>query len=328
LLDRRGSLRPGQDGRQAAGKNGLTVGMMEQADLHSIGDVAKATGISVDTIRVWERRYGRPVPVRIPSGHRRYTGEHIRWLRRVAEALARGNRPAKVVKLSEEQLDTLLSPIPEVAEGAWLPPIMQAVRDGRGDRVVSLVRKAARKQSPIEFIAGRVASLVTEIGRAWADGQIDVRHEHLASEVLEDVLRDYRTGMKEAPRGPVLVLTTLPEETHRLGLQMAAIVARAAGARVRILGADTPLDEITAAATELKAQVVAISVSLATGGVKTDRTLAKLRAELPEKIRLVVGGKGARGVRRGPQGVEYALDFAAFEQLVLDLSSSKPRRSK
>jgi len=309
---------------------GLTVGkgMAQQAELHSIGDVAKATGISVDTIRVWERRYGRPVPVRIPSGHRRYTGEHIRWLRRVAEALARGNRPAKVVKLSEEDLDCLLSPIAEATGEAWLPPIMKAIRDGRSDRLFSLVRKAARDRSPIEFITERIAPLVTEIGRAWADGQIDVWREHFASEALGDYLRVYRSRLREAANGPVLVLTTLPKETHGLGLLMTAIVARAAGARVRLLGADTPLDEITAAASELQAQVVAISVSLATGGVKTDRTLAKLRADLPDSVRLVVGGKGARGVRRGPQGVEYALDLVAFERLVKDLGVTKRRPSK
>ena len=67
-----------------------------EANLHSIGDVAEATGISVDTVRVWERRYGKPKPVRLPSGHRRYTDAQIRWLRRVAEALAHGNRPSKV----------------------------------------------------------------------------------------------------------------------------------------------------------------------------------------------------------------------------------------
>ena len=42
------------------------------------------TGIGRDTLRVWERRYGRPEPIRLPSGHRRYTAEQIRWLRRVA----------------------------------------------------------------------------------------------------------------------------------------------------------------------------------------------------------------------------------------------------
>ncbi|MDJ0522022.1 MAG: MerR family transcriptional regulator, partial [Planctomycetota bacterium] len=53
------------------------------ANLHSIGEVAEATGLTPETLRIWERRYGRPVAVRLPSGHRRYTDEQIVWLRRV-----------------------------------------------------------------------------------------------------------------------------------------------------------------------------------------------------------------------------------------------------
>ena len=89
-------------------------------NLLSIGDVANATGISTDTIRVWERRYGKPVPIRLPSGHRRYTVDQMHWLRRVAEALAQGARPSKVVKADEAELDAFLqerepeAPEPEV----------------------------------------------------------------------------------------------------------------------------------------------------------------------------------------------------------------------
>ena len=82
----------------------------EARDDHSIGDVAEATGVTPETLRVWERRYGRPKALRLPSGHRRYTDAHIRWLRRVTEALARGHRPHKVVPLDDAALDALLAP--------------------------------------------------------------------------------------------------------------------------------------------------------------------------------------------------------------------------
>ena len=47
----------------------------------SIGDVARATGISVHTLRVWEKRYGAPFPMKRKSGHRRYAQEEVRRLR-------------------------------------------------------------------------------------------------------------------------------------------------------------------------------------------------------------------------------------------------------
>jgi hypothetical protein len=57
---------------------------------------------------------------------------------------------------------------------------------------------------------------------------------------------------------------------------------------------------------EADARGVGFSVSLATGGVQTDRLLGRLRKALPDRVRVLVGGAGARGVRRGARGVEYA----------------------
>ena len=47
---------------------------------YRIGAVAKLTGISPDTLRVWERRYGCIVPQRSPGGGRP-DSEAIRGLR-------------------------------------------------------------------------------------------------------------------------------------------------------------------------------------------------------------------------------------------------------
>ena len=54
-------------------------------ELYPIGTVADVTGVNPITLRAWERRYGKPRAVRLPSGHRRYTQDQVRWLRRIAE---------------------------------------------------------------------------------------------------------------------------------------------------------------------------------------------------------------------------------------------------
>ena len=80
--------------------------------LLSIGALSAATGIPIDTIRTWERRYGFPVPVRKPSGHRVYPLSLVPRLRRAAQAIARGHRAAEVVRASERALDALLESLP------------------------------------------------------------------------------------------------------------------------------------------------------------------------------------------------------------------------
>ncbi len=74
----------------------------------SIGAVSKATGIPVETLRTWERRYDFPDPERAASGHRRYRPSIIKHLNLINEALDRGHRPANVVGEPIETLRALL----------------------------------------------------------------------------------------------------------------------------------------------------------------------------------------------------------------------------
>ena len=63
----------------------------------SIRDVAVRTGVSPATLRMWEARYGFPVPERLPSGHRRYGEDDVERVLRVVAARDAGlSMPAAV----------------------------------------------------------------------------------------------------------------------------------------------------------------------------------------------------------------------------------------
>jgi DNA-binding transcriptional MerR regulator/methylmalonyl-CoA mutase cobalamin-binding subunit len=296
--------------------NGATAqtSTKDQPGLLSIGDLARIAGVSPDTIRVWEKRYGRPEPVRLPSGHRRYTSSEARWLRRVAEALAMGHRPSRIATLEEEDLDALLFPAAENGgRSRDVRRILELVFAFEEKKLRSELRRLLKQYAPRGFLVRVLIPLLDSVGRAWVDGELEIRHEHFLTEILEDILRTMRLSIERPTGGPRIVLATLPGETHGFGLQMAAVVCRLAGLPTRILGVDTPLPEIRATVREARARAVAISVSLATGGVETDRRIRELRAMLPDDVRIVVGGRGARGARRGPRGVDYFQDLETFE---------------
>src|SRR5690606_29660702 len=84
----------------------------------SIGALSNVTGIPVETIRSWERRYGFPRAERKPSGHRRYPASTVTRVRRIAQAIAAGYRPADVVPASEKALDALLAALPPEIQAA------------------------------------------------------------------------------------------------------------------------------------------------------------------------------------------------------------------
>ncbi len=50
----------------------------------TIREVARQTGVPEGTLRMWETRYGFPVPERLPSGHRRYSDDDVASVRQVA----------------------------------------------------------------------------------------------------------------------------------------------------------------------------------------------------------------------------------------------------
>jgi DICT domain-containing protein len=70
----------------------------------AIGDVAEQTGIAAGTIRMWEQRYGFPVPARTESGYRRYAPGDVETLRRVLTLRRRGlSVPAAIAQARESR---------------------------------------------------------------------------------------------------------------------------------------------------------------------------------------------------------------------------------
>jgi DICT domain-containing protein len=81
----------------------------------TIREVARETGVSEGTLRMWETRYGFPEPERLPSGHRRYTEDDIAQVRQVAHDREAGLSMRAAIERARE-----LSSEPEVSIYAGL----------------------------------------------------------------------------------------------------------------------------------------------------------------------------------------------------------------
>ena len=73
-----------------------------------IGAVESETGISKDTLRVWERRYGFPKPLRDANGERTYPLDQLVRLRSIRRLIDSGLRPGVVLRSSESELAELV----------------------------------------------------------------------------------------------------------------------------------------------------------------------------------------------------------------------------
>jgi len=294
--------------------------MTSAAGRLSIGSLAKATGVPVETLRTWEQRYGFPQAERKPSGHRVYALSTVMRLRRIADVIARGHRAGSVVGASDAELDRLLSataaplapgPFPPYPSQGSVQALLAAVSAFDADKLTAALWFDWGRLGPIGFLQLTVAPLMERVGEEWAEGRMEIRHEHFMSERVGDVMRAIRLPLDLMATGPMAICATLPGESHALGLQMVALLLASAGVRILYLGTEIPSPELGRLAHELGARAVAVSVSAAADGAAVKRHLTRLREALPRSVVLLVGGRGAPAGRSDIATVD---DFAALER--------------
>jgi DNA-binding transcriptional MerR regulator len=283
----------------------------EPAQLWPMGAVTRRTGIGEHTLRAWERRFGFPVPYRLESGHRRYPADQVQHLLLINAALGCGYRAGDVVPMSRSDLEELLrqcgaldSAIPSTITPGLVEDMLDACLRFDRDALATALRRDASVLGIGVFLKDRVVPLLEEIGNAWAQGRIEIRHEHFFSEVLEDILRSLRASLEAAGRGRPVVLATLPEELHGLGLHIVALAVAASSRTVRILGPHLPVAEIVQAADALDAAAVGLSISLFGTDETTVEAVTELRESLAPTTRLWLGGSGAAHLKKLPSGAD------------------------
>jgi DNA-binding transcriptional MerR regulator/methylmalonyl-CoA mutase cobalamin-binding subunit len=267
----------------------------------SIAALALETGIAKDTLRIWERRYGFPQPVRSSRGERRYPVQQVARLRQMRRLLDQGMRPGQVLTLSGEELEQAAAPRPVLdnAESALMGIMKRHDDDGlRSELRSRLLRDGLR-----QFVCGTAAAMLESVGDGWARGEIEVFEEHHFSAQLDTILREAITQLPAGSQTPRVLLTTLPGEPHTLGLMLSLALLRLEGAACILLGAQTPQSQIAAAARAFAIDIVALSFSeyVDPGAVRLG--VRQLRLELPAAVHLWCGGRAAQRLKRPPAGV-------------------------
>jgi DNA-binding transcriptional MerR regulator len=101
----------------------------------SIGEVARRTGVTVPTLRAWERRYGLLLPVRTAGGHRRYRDEDVQRVLAVLDLVGQGwavGAAARQVAGRRSAASAARPPVDQLRERLWTA-LDQALRDLPGE---------------------------------------------------------------------------------------------------------------------------------------------------------------------------------------------------
>lgn len=278
-------------------------------DLYKIKTIAAMTGFNPTLLRAWERRYELLVPTRTLTGHRLYTQEDLRVLRRVRSLLDQGRSIGEIVAQGR---DRLLHGSASVA-GDGVPPSfpeLQRLHDALIQAALELDDRAVNdtldevfgKVSVAQAIEQVVVPAAHEMGRLWAQQLASVAAEHLLTAALE---RRLHRLVEMQSRGNVrlqAICCTFPDEFHLLGSLVVCYYLLQLGVSVMYLGAALPFDDLARTLQRRKPDFIMLSVTRA----------ALLEVHKPGLLQMLHAHKGdTRFVLGGAGVVKLDADLSA-----------------
>ena len=195
----------------------------------NIAAVERDTGLSKDVLRMWERRYGFPIPDRNGNGERSYPAEQVERLRLIKRLMDAGHRPGKLIATSTEELSALAPrrAVPAAADNgageaaAELTKLLALIKQHDVPGYQQAMQQRLARQGLHHFVQDTIAPLTRHVGAAWEEGSVEVFEEHLFTELTKRLLRQAIATLPGGSRSPRIVLTSVPDEPHVLGLLMA-----------------------------------------------------------------------------------------------------------
>ncbi|RKI52286.1 MerR family transcriptional regulator [Corallococcus sp. AB049A] len=264
---------------------------------------AELSGVRVELIRAWERRYGVLAPERTPAGYRVYTDRDVALLKRLKALTDEGvsiSEAAKLLPQLRAEMDAAPPPVPQGAEEqtgsqpeAWRAAVMAAAEAYDQPRVARVLDEVLAALPPLKAFEDVLVPVQREVGERWHAGTLTVAQEHLVTQVVRERLVSLLHG---APRGGRrhAVLACFPEEEHEIGLLGAALRLRHSGVRVTLLGQRVPAEGLGEMVARAKPDVVGLSAVTNRGATVFEDVLTRIRDALPKGMPVWVGGPAAQ----------------------------------
>ncbi len=222
----------------------------------SIQQASAALNVPAPTIRSWERRYGVPVADRSNGGHRRYTRGQLDRLRLMRDLIAEGRRPAGAAALVRAGYAASAEPL--------VAALLRGARSMTPDGIAETLQVASQTLGLDRTVDEVLLPAMREVGEWWHAGQIDVAHEHLATNTARAWLSSVDSAGPSRSEPPI-ILSCGPRDQHTLGLEALDALLRHRRWDCRLLGARTPVESLGHAVQETSAVAVVLACHVSAG---------------------------------------------------------------
>lgn len=253
--------------------------------MYTIKQAAAMTGLRADTIRAWERRYHLPSPQRSEGGYRLYDDDALAIYRSLHELVTQGWRPHQAARQALAARD-LNQPVPTPEEFA------DAVGQGRltGAELAATLRTAFRSGPIAEVLDGWLVPTAEALGRAWADGRLDIAQEHEVAAGLMHRLAVLFADREWRADRPLVLVGLMPGCRHEVVLFAFAVLARLSGLQVSYLGADVPVESWLGESRSRRPAAIVTALH-DDADVAVCRELVQALAGMSQRPLLLVGGR-------------------------------------
>ena len=240
---------------------------------HLIQVVNRRTGLSSDVIRVWEKRYQAVVSHRNDTNRRLYSDKDIDKLTLLKRAIAAGRRIGDVASLSYDDLFELIMGDESNAAVGYKRPstgaIMElfdesisCIKDMNSWKLDNVLSNAVAILNTNDFLIEFIKPLTNYIHDECSRGSIRYAQEKMSKLCIRTCLNNLYLSLRSSKEDcPRLVIASLLSEHESLDTIMHLIVAQNVGWDITYIGNSVPNDEISYAASRVKAQVVILAIN-------------------------------------------------------------------
>lgn len=246
------------------------VASEDSNSVYNLRAVVRETGLTPDTLRVWERRYGLPQPKRTAGGHRLYSQRDIDTIKWLVAKRDAGLSISQAVSLWKQTVrhgpdpDPLKHFSPTVPRNdsdpvtfrkAWVEHCL-AFDEKRGEQVLASASTLYLRALVCTEIIQRG---LVEAGELWYKGEISVHQYCFLVELAVRRLETWLASVPEPTRPQRVLLGNPTQEQHTLGILLLALLLRWDGWGVVYLGGNLPLSNLADTVRRIEPTVVVLS---------------------------------------------------------------------
>lgn len=215
-------------------------------DRFTISDIENLSGIKAHTLRIWEKRYGIPVPKRKESNHRYYDNDDLKYILQVAYLYNNGYKISKIAALKKEELKAHVHEIKGEGEQQFENALLEAAFKFDETSFDDVLNTAIEKLGFEKCILNVVYPYFEKIGLLWMNNEAVPAQEHFSSNIIRNkIITAIDALPPQIPKKKEAVLLFTPEdEHHEIPLLFSHFLFKKHGKPVVYLGTNVSIETL------------------------------------------------------------------------------------